>query len=116
MDTQALGAEALEKLKGTFSAQRWGKIERQAAHHCGLDAGGLQALCVELLATSHARHPRNDAAALYGAANRLLLAVGSVLKDEDVTRFEASLKAAPAVDAPKPKRGGKADPVPPPAS
>jgi hypothetical protein len=120
MDTSSLGAEALEKLKATFAPERWAKIERQAAHRCGLDAEGLQGLCAELLATSAMRWPAHTPeAALYSAANRLLLAVGSVLKPEDAQRFEAALQAPsskPQAPSPKPKRGGKHDPSPTPGS
>jgi hypothetical protein len=123
MDTSSLGAEALEKLKATFAPERWAKIERQAAHRCGLDAEGLQGLCAELLTTSAMRWPAHKPeAALYSAANRLLLEVGSVLKPEDIERFEAALQApssklqapssAPQAPSPKPKRGGKHDPAP----
>jgi hypothetical protein len=123
MDTSSLGTEALEKLKATFAPERWAKIERQAAHRCGLDAEGLQGLCAELLTTSAMRWPAHTPeAALYSAANRLLLAVGSVLKPEDIERFEAALQApssklqapssAPQAPSPKPKRGGKHDPAP----
>lgn len=111
MDTSSLGTEALEKLKATFPADRWAKIERQATQRCGLDAAGLQGLCAQLIATSHARHPDNDPAALHSAANRLLISVGSTLKPEDVSRFEDALKGE--AKEPVKKRGGKHDPAPP---
>jgi len=111
MDTSSLGAEALEKLKATFAPERWAKIERQATQRGGLDAEGLQSLCAKLIATSHARHPDNEQAALHSAANRLLLSVGSTLQPEDVQRFEAALGGATPL--PK-KRGGKHDPAPAP--
>lgn len=109
---------ALEMLKKAFTPQRWAGIEKQAALHA-LDAAGLQALCTETLATSAARHPGNEDAALYSAANRLLLHLGSTLKPEDVQRFEAALKSggrrAKGVESKPAKRGGKADPAPVPA-
>ena len=122
MDTKTLGTEALEKLKSAFTPERWGKIERQAASYCGLDAAGLQQLCTRLLATSYFRHAENDQAALASAANRLLLAVGSALQPADIERFELALgdattrrepetKGDDASPLPK-KRGGKHDPAP----
>ncbi len=110
MDTSSLGAEALEKLKAVFAAERWAKIERQAAR----SAEDLQALCTRLLATSWVRHPDNEAAAVASAANRLLLALGSVLKPEDVERFESALAGVKDSETTsRKKRGGKHDPAPP---
>jgi len=111
MDATSLGADALQKLKTAFPAERWSKIQRQATQRCGLDADGLQGLCAKLIAASHARHPDNETAVLYSAANRLLLSVGSILKPEDVERVASALNAVPAK-----KRGGKHDPAPVPAS
>jgi hypothetical protein len=121
MDTSSLGAEALQKLKATFAPERWAKIERQAAR-LGMDAEALQARCLRLLTSSTARHAANEKAALYSAANRLLLEVGSALKPEDIERFEEALggvttrrddasKGDDSSPLPK-KRGGKHDPAP----
>lgn len=131
--TPSLSLDGLNKLKAFFPAERWQKIASQADKH----AANLQELCTRLLATSAARHPDNEQAALCSAGNRLLLAVGSVLKPEDAQRYEDALKgisaapaavlpvdpAAVAVDVPADetlaaakKRGGKADAAPPPVS
>lgn len=104
-----IGTDAVATLQTAFDAPRWAKIQAQAK----TQAADLQALCTKLLATSHARHPGNDQAALYSAANRLLLALGSTLQTADVQRYEEAVKAAPAA-APS-ARGGKASPAPPPA-
>lgn len=93
--TPSVSLEALNKLKACFEPERWSKIERQA----GKQAANLQELCTRMLATSAARYPGNDKAALYSAANRLLISLSSVLKPEDVQRFEAALKPAQAVPA-----------------
>lgn len=114
MNTETLETAALEKLKTAFTPERWAGIERQAALHA-LDAAGLQALCTRTLATSTARHADNDAAALYSAANRLLLHLGSTLKPEDVQRFEEALKPQPAKPAKKPRKGGQHESAPVPA-
>lgn len=110
-----IGAEALAKIQALFDGPRWAKIEAQARRQ----AADLQALCTRLLATSLARHPSNEPAALASAANRLLISLGSTLKPEDVQRYEAALKPVaeePPADASAKRRGGKADPAPPPAA
>lgn len=114
--------DALNKIKALFEPARWLKIEAQATKY----AVRLRELCTPLLATSMARYPDHEQAALCSAANRLLLSLGSTLKPADVERFEAALKPAaapvaaadPLVSATpaKPKRGGKADAAPPPAN
>jgi hypothetical protein len=98
---------ALEQLKAAFPAERWAWIERRARMQ-GLGANGLQALCMSTLETSTAWHPGNEAAALAGAQNRLIIHLGGVLKDEDVKRFEAALKSQPK----KPRKGGQHDAAP----
>ena len=87
-----LETAALEKIKAQFVPARWDKITRQALNSCALDAAGLKGLCTRLLAARAARHPDNDAAALYAACNGLLLAIGSSLNEHDCSRFEEALK------------------------
>jgi hypothetical protein len=105
-DRTALEKEALAKMQGMFTPERWAKIERQAANSSHSVADGLPALCAELFATRAARHPDNAAAASAAAANGLLIALGSTLKDEDKQRFADALQggskpaAAPAPSAP----------------
>lgn len=123
----AISMDACNKLKSCFDAARWAKIEAQATKQ----SENLPALCTRLAATSAARYPENDQAAIYSAANGLLISLGSVLKQADVQRFKHALNpdavpteeavAAPAVtqDEAAPvvkKRGGKADAAPPPVS
>ena len=87
-----LANAALEKIKGAFSDKRWDKIVQQALTSCGIDSEGLQSLCTQLLATRSARHPTNDAAALYSACNGLLIAIGSHPGTADEARFQKAFK------------------------
>jgi len=87
--------DALRALRAHYGEERWERLQRQALRSCGLHAEDLQALCIETLMTSTARHPDNAQAALCSAGNRLLIHLGSSLKPEDVTRFEDALKSAP---------------------
>ena len=87
-----LANAALEKIQAQFSAKRWDKIVQQAQTSRGMDAKGLQSLCTQLLATRSARHPDNDAAALYSACNGLLIAIGSHPGAADEARFQKAFK------------------------
>ncbi|MCF7785559.1 MAG: hypothetical protein K9N47_05520 [Prosthecobacter sp.] len=93
---------ALEKIRAQFTPDRWGKITRQAQNSCALDANGLQALCTQMLATRAARHPGNEAAALYAACNGLLIAIGSKLNEHDCQRFEKAIATGETSPLPEP--------------
>lgn len=86
--------DASAKFSAHYGAERWSRLQRQALNSRGLSAEDLQALCIETLMTSTARHPDNAAAALCSAGNRLLIHLGSSLKAEDVARFEDALGGA----------------------
>lgn len=113
-------AAALEKIQKQFTPERWGKISRQALNSCALDASGLQALCTQMLATRAARHPDNEAAALYAACNGLLIAIGSKLSEHDCMRFETALATGQTsplpVEAPAPVPEAAAAPETAPAA
>lgn len=95
-------AAALEKIQAQFTPDRWGKITRQAKNSCALDATGLQALCTQMLATRAARHPDNEAAALYAACNGLLIAIGSNPNEHDCQRFEKAMATGETSPLPEP--------------
>lgn len=110
-EAAAIGDEVASQFAAHFGAGRWERLQRQALESRGLTNKQLQALCIETLMTSAARHPDNAAAALCGAGNRLLLQLGSSLNADDVTRFEAALVAATTRRDAAPK-GDEASPLP----
>ena len=104
------GADALSKLSGICTPERWQKIQDQAT----VRDKDLAALCVQCLAAAALKHPSNDVAAQRLALNRLLVLVGSVPNAEDVGRYEAAVKGAAYVP-PAPVAAPAAAPAPTPA-
>lgn len=85
-------AAALQTLSNYFGAERWAKII-QRAERSGMAADGISDLAGRMIRTRKVHHPKNDQAALIGAANGFLCAIGLCPSEQDVKAFESALAA-----------------------
>lgn len=95
-----------------LSPERLAWMQRRARMQ-GMDAAALQSLAERTVEACKARHAGNQAAALAGAQNSLVIHLGGVLKDADVKRFEEALKSGSK--ARKERKGGQHEAAPVPA-
>jgi hypothetical protein len=86
-------AEARATLEKHLGPERWPKLRRQSITQ-GVTDERLTVLCGKMVRTRQDWHPTNTAAALQGACNGLIIALGGTLTDADVTAYEEAVKAA----------------------
>ena len=85
-------AEALQTLSTYFGDGRWPKL-LQRAERTGMSADAISSLAGKMVATRKVHHPRNAQAALIGAANGFICALGMAPTEDDVKAFESALAA-----------------------
>lgn len=86
-EVAAFNADARQRLEAAFNKERWSKLHQQAVRQ-GVTDEALTALCGKMLRTRADWHPDKPAAALQGACNGLLIALGSTLTEADVKAYE----------------------------
>jgi hypothetical protein len=90
---RAANAQAAQDLAAYFGAERWAKLIIKAQRQ-GMDAASIESLCGKMISTRREHHPRNAQAALIGAANGFICAIGGSPTAEDVSAFESALAAS----------------------
>lgn len=85
-------AAALQALGSYFGAERWARL-LQRAERSGMSVEGISDLAGRMISTRKVHHPKNDKAALIGAANGFICAIGMSPTDEDVKAFDSALAA-----------------------
>lgn len=88
---RAENSQAAQELASAFGSERWAKLVRQCEGQ-GMNADDVASLCGKMRRTGREWHPGNDAAALQGACNGFLCAVGSVPTEDDVKAYDRALK------------------------
>lgn len=83
-------SEAREAISKQLGDERWSKLRKQSITQSVTD-DQLTALCGKMMRTRTEWHPGNPAAALHGACNGLLIALGSCPTDGDVKAYEAAV-------------------------
>ncbi|MFZ2279310.1 MAG: hypothetical protein WAW39_16070 [Prosthecobacter sp.] len=85
-------AAALQALSNHFGAERWAKL-LQRAQRSGMSAEQISDLAGRMISTRKVHHPKNERAALIGAANGFICAIGLSPSESDVQAFESALAA-----------------------
>ncbi|MCF7788613.1 MAG: hypothetical protein K9N47_20995 [Prosthecobacter sp.] len=85
-------AEALQTLGNHFGAERWARL-LQRAERSGMSVEDIADLAGRMISTRKVHHPKNDKAALIGAANGFICAIGMSPTPDDVEAFESALAA-----------------------
>lgn len=85
-------ADAVQMLGNYFGGERWSKL-LQRAQRSGMSVEGITALAGQMIQTRKAHHPRNERAALIGAALGFMCAIGMSPSAQETQSFESALAA-----------------------
>ena len=90
---RAANAQAAQNLAAYFGAERWATLIAKAQRQ-SVTADSLESLCGKMISTRREHYPKNAQAALIGAANGFICAIGGSPTGADVKAFESALAAS----------------------